>query len=541
MRPELFGRYTLLQRLGSGGMAEVFMARAVSVGGFEKLLAIKRLLPYCTQDQEVVALLGDEARITVRLTHPNIVQVFDFGRVNDSYFIAMEYVDGLDLRSLLRPDETVSKALPLGVTLYIISCLLDALEYAHIRTDENGQRLDIIHRDVSPHNILLSREGQVKLTDFGVARAAISLHVSRVGDIKGKFSFMPPEQLFGSEIDHRVDIFAVGAILYEMLSGQQAYRSASIGEHLNLLRFEVDPPSKYTPDLPPEIDALCLKALDKNPGRRFSSAAEFAAALRKLMMRHCSFSRSPASLLADLVEAALSEGRLANSEESGMMTLADYHLPDHSLLEADPRESDPLLGDELTVLKSRVEGLSYVEPGSNGSGVMRVEKLASLKTAALNRTAAPQDDPDKTQPPLPLPRLLSGEVTQGEALQGAEVVRRANAMPETTPVGVTPKAIHDLEQLAAANTQINPVIMQQASRSAERPTEPSIEFDRPTKEKQLDAAQHEEESDYFEDLSHLPMPPSKRSLSLRGYVAVIIILAVSFAVGILLAVLVTLL
>jgi serine/threonine protein kinase len=325
---ETFGKYSLISRLGSGGMAEVFLARAESIAGFEKLLAIKRLLPFCTQDKETVDLLADEARITVRLTHPNIVQVFDFGRVDESYYIAMEYVDGLDLKSLVRIDEWTSKPMPIDVAVYVTICLLDALDFAHTQRGSDGRPLGIIHRDVSPHNVLISRHGQVKLTDFGVARAAISIHVSRVGDIRGKFSYMPPEQVVGGEIDRRVDIFATGAILYELLSGYQPYRSASVGEQLQLLRATVEPPSTFRPNLPGELDAICLQALDKNVERRFGTAADFSRALREQVLRLYGTTLQPSSTLAQMVEERLADPNY----ESGVMSLADYSLPDDSLI-----------------------------------------------------------------------------------------------------------------------------------------------------------------------------------------------------------------
>ncbi len=377
MLPEQYGKYTLLHRLGMGGMAEVFMARAICEGGFEKLLAIKRLLPFCTQNEQTILLLADEARIAVRLSHPNIVQIFDFGRVDDSYFIAMEYVEGLDLKSLVRLDEVTSAPVPLGVGLYIITSMLDALDFAHTRCGEGGTPLGIIHRDVSPHNVLVSRDGQVKLTDFGVARAEISLHVSRVGDIKGKFSFMPPEQVCGSDIDHRVDIFAAGAILYELISGRQAFRAASIIEQLNLLRHDVEPPSKYVPEIPPALDQICLKALANDPEQRFSSAAEFASALRELMTPALLKSCTPTASLAQLVEERIEENRLQHNESSGVMSFSDYQLPESSLIAQD-----------VTVVKKGMQedphGIRGRLPGVESTPVSEVSQvLSSMPTREL--------------------------------------------------------------------------------------------------------------------------------------------------------------
>ncbi|MCK5800243.1 MAG: protein kinase, partial [Deltaproteobacteria bacterium] len=276
----VFGKYEFIERLGLGGMAEVFLARTKGVGGFEKQLAIKRLLPQYTEDQQTVDLLADEARITVKLTHPNIVQVYDFGQVDDAYFIAMEYIDGLDLKTLVQIDDDHSRPLPLDVALHVTISLLEGLDFAHKRKDELGDPLGIIHRDVSPHNVLISRQGQIKLTDFGVARARISVHVSVVGDIRGKFSYMPPEQACGGEIDQRVDIFAAGAILYELLCGVQPFRSTSTGEQMKLLTSKVAPPSSLVSGLPESLDAATLRSLATNPADRFESAHDFAEELR---------------------------------------------------------------------------------------------------------------------------------------------------------------------------------------------------------------------------------------------------------------------
>ncbi|MCA9667704.1 MAG: serine/threonine protein kinase [Myxococcales bacterium] len=337
MREEQFGRYVLLERLGYGGMAEVFVARTQSIGGFEKLLAIKRLLPFCTEDEQTVELLADEAKITVRLTHPNIVQVFDFGRVKQSYYIAMEFVDGLDLKSLVQIDELTSEPLPIDVALLVAISILDALDFAHNRADEHGETLGIIHRDVSPHNVLISRHGQVKLTDFGVARARISSHVSIVGDIRGKFSYMPPEQACGGEIDQRVDVFAAGAILYELLAGKQPYRSASSGEQMALLNQKLVPPSALVDDIPPELDAITVKALEKDPANRFDSAKAFANALRDQLERYYpSDPLGPQQALARLVERRLREDEehhhIDGDAEGPKMTLADYSAREDSVI-----------------------------------------------------------------------------------------------------------------------------------------------------------------------------------------------------------------
>jgi serine/threonine protein kinase len=371
MTVETFGQYSLLACLGSGGMAEVFLGRAQSIAGFEKLLAIKRLLPSYTANTETVQLLADEARITVQLTHSNIVQVFDFGCVDHAYYIAMEYVDGLDLKSLVRIDDVTSQPMPLELALHVTICVLDALEFAHTRVDTKKRPLGIIHRDVTPHNVLISRHGQVKLTDFGVARAAISSHVTRVGDIRGKYSYMPPEQVRGGEIDHRVDIFAAGAILYELLSGRQPYRATSAAEQLQLLRCVVEPPSSFRRELPQELDAICLRALAREPNGRFASAGQFAAALREQALTRFPAAPPPTAALARLVEQRLAR----STDTTGIMTLADFSVPDRASLIAEEPEPAPR--------RAREAGRGIQRDAADQLLRIRTEPLESPLTTSL--------------------------------------------------------------------------------------------------------------------------------------------------------------
>lgn len=336
MAPVQFGNYLLLEPLGSGGMAEVYLARTADLSGFQKLLAVKRLLPACSDDSNIVRMLADEARITVQLDHPNIVQIFDFGRVGNSYYLAMEYIDGLDLKGLVETDGQASAGLPLDLALHIGMSVLSGLDFAHKRKGEDGEPLGIIHRDVTPQNVLVSRHGLVKLTDFGVARARISSHFSYVGDVRGKFSYMPPEQACGGELDHRVDIFATGAILYQMITGQQPFRSSGSTEQMVLLNRSVQPPSQLVDDLPPAIDEIVLEALHVDPEKRFVDASTFNAALRQQFETHCRTSNAATvKKLAGMVQRRLARQRhvALDSPDSGTMRRRDFALSgEHSLI-----------------------------------------------------------------------------------------------------------------------------------------------------------------------------------------------------------------
>jgi hypothetical protein len=361
---ERFGRYELLRRLGQGGMAEVFLARLAS-GDAAKYLAIKRLLPTYSQKPRVVRRLANEARLTVWLTHPNIVQVFDFGRVDGLYFIAMEFVDGCDLRSVIRPSGRQQRGtqLPLEVALDVGLQLCDALRYAHRCTDGEGQPLGIIHRDISPHNVLISRDGHPKLADFGVARAAISDDLSRPGAVLGKLSYMPPEQAQGLPYDARVDIYASGAVLYEMLTGVRPFANS------NRLTASVerrpDAPSSLRPSIPRGLDELVLRAMSPQADERFGDAAALGDALEGQL--GALGGRPKPHQLAGLVREALGAAqrgrpgfipattrveRQRGARPSAEVQAAEQSIsPSVDLREYDPGE-DSLIEPEVTAVRS---------------------------------------------------------------------------------------------------------------------------------------------------------------------------------------------
>ena len=267
----------LLRRLGRGGMAEVFLARTADSETPAHLLAIKRLLQPFNSDRQLVSMLADEARLSIWLNHRAITQVFDFGVVNSQHYLAMEYVDGCDLcRLVRRRGQTVGQPLELATALFVASEIAAALSHAHRRCDASGQHLGIIHRDVSPHNVLVSRHGEVKLADFGLARTAIAVHESHEGIIRGKFAYMPSEQAEGADIDHRIDVFAAGATLYEILCGRRPYTSTTLAQQLYQLQSSVPPPSSHNGLIPPELDDLTMQAMNPDADGRYQSAAEFA-------------------------------------------------------------------------------------------------------------------------------------------------------------------------------------------------------------------------------------------------------------------------
>lgn len=286
--PRPFGPYQLLRRIAVGGMAEVYVALAKGVSGFEKLVALKLIHAAHSEDDAFVRMLVDEAKLSVLLGHSNIAQTFDLGSVEGRFYIVMEYVDGADVSQLL--DRVIAKKalLPVEAALFIMTRVCQALDYAHRKVDPSGASLGVIHRDVSPQNVLLSRDGDVKLTDFGIAKAALRVGETEVGVIKGKYCYMSPEQAWADPIDHRSDIFSAGAVLYELLTGRMLFSpDDNIPALLERVRkAEIDPPSTLRPEVPPELDAIVLRALARKARDRFESAGDFAAELeRQLWLR----------------------------------------------------------------------------------------------------------------------------------------------------------------------------------------------------------------------------------------------------------------
>lgn len=274
------GRYEILTQLASGGMASVYIARAQGVAGFERLVAIKVLHPHLAYEQEFVSMFLDEARLAARIRHMNVVPTLDISdSPGDGYFLVMEYIEGDHLGALLGRAAKKGQRLTQPFVCRVLVDTLQGLGAAHRLTDENGKPLKLVHRDVSPHNILVGTDGIARLTDFGVAKADVRMSTTRAGQFKGKLSYMAPEQASSSETDQRSDLFSVGIILWESLTGRRLFKGESNAATLNkLLNGTIARPSELWPDLE-RFDDVVMKALSRNPGNRFQSADEFGEAL----------------------------------------------------------------------------------------------------------------------------------------------------------------------------------------------------------------------------------------------------------------------
>lgn len=286
-QPTPYGQYLLLERIGSGGMAEIFRAKTFGAAGFEKEYAIKRILPNLGADQEFVEMFVNEAKLVVDLYHANIVQVFDLGDVDGSYFIAMEFVHGKDLLDVLARCTEHDLKIPLKLTLYIAMEMLKGLDFAHNARNRMGEPLGIIHRDVSPSNIMLSYGGNVKVGDFGVAKAKTQTHLTEVGTLKGKVGYMSPEQVRGEDIDHRSDVFAAGIILYEALTMTRLFMGGNdLDVMLKIRDSDIEDDLRRCRKVPPGLVEILRKALCKDGDVRFQSCAEFHGAIQNFSYAH---------------------------------------------------------------------------------------------------------------------------------------------------------------------------------------------------------------------------------------------------------------
>jgi serine/threonine protein kinase len=264
----IFGKYQFVKKLATGGMAEVWLARQTGIEGFNRHVVIKKILPHLAEDPEFVQMFLNEARVASRLTHANIAQIYELGQIEGQYYIALEFVHGEDLGRLMRKAWSTGQwiARPLAIRMVASAC--EGLHYAHTRVDENGRALKVVHRDISPQNILVSFDGSVKVVDFGIAKAADQESMTKSGAIKGKFAYMAPEQAAGKPLDARTDIFAIGLVLYELLTGVGPLnRESELATLQAALECAIDPPSVVA-EVPSELDGVVMRALAKAPDDR---------------------------------------------------------------------------------------------------------------------------------------------------------------------------------------------------------------------------------------------------------------------------------
>jgi eukaryotic-like serine/threonine-protein kinase len=352
--PRQFGKYTLLRRLAAGGMAELFLALHRSMAGFEKLIVIKRILPSMNGNKAFIEMLMHEARIAATLSHPNVVQIFDVGQVDGTYYIAMEHIHGEDIQAVVRAmKKNGLVAFPLEHTLGIVIGTCAGLAYAHDKRDLDGRPLGIVHRDISPRNIVVSFTGDVKIVDFGIAKSGIEPgEETASGQLKGKAPYMSPEQASGQAIDWRSDIFATGVMLFELTTGRRLFKGASEFETLKLIVDKEYPrPTDVKPDYPPPLDRIVMRALEKDREKRYQSAREMQADLEAFAREE----RIPVSQVGLTTwMAGLFEDKLAQQKEAlqDIKQLADVIAAQQGALYEGGTSTGTGVGGPATLLPS---------------------------------------------------------------------------------------------------------------------------------------------------------------------------------------------
>ncbi|MFH1129988.1 MAG: FHA domain-containing serine/threonine-protein kinase [Pseudomonadota bacterium] len=321
------GVYEIIRRVGGGGMAQIYLAKTTGLAGFEKLLALKVINPDYANEERFIQMLIDEAKIVVGLAHINIAQVFDLGQYKGIYYIAMEYVDGCDVLELVNGLYHLGERLPIVAACHVGWQICAGLHYAHLRRDNNGSPLNIVHRDISPQNILVSKAGEVKIVDFGIAKAAGVSTRTQAGVIKGKVNYMAPEQAAGQKVDKQTDVFSTGIVVWEMLTSKMAYSANDMKKLLGLVRkAEIPTPSSVRPEIPEELDRIVMKALARDRKERFQNANEFQVELTKFLASEAPEYGGPD--LAKLVERALTD-----NDASPSLSIEQKHLSKMDRLE----------------------------------------------------------------------------------------------------------------------------------------------------------------------------------------------------------------
>lgn len=308
-----FGKYVLLKKIASGGMGEVFLAKQKGPEGFEKYVVIKRILSHHTDNPDYVSMFFAEARVAGKMAHSNIVQIFEMGEIFGNYYIAMEFVNGKSMNDIIEAAKSQNITIPPAHIAESVARLCSGLHYAHTQTtDAEGANINLIHRDINPHNVLISYGGDVKIIDFGIAKTELNSHRTETGTIKGKFVYMSPEQSAAEDIDCRSDIFSVGIVLYEMLVGSNPFQKSNIVLSLDAIqRFDPPAPSTFNPDLKP-FDHIIAKALAKKPDERYQSCQEMEEDLRRELFSGA-IARAPMSLNAFLTQ--LFDANIASEKE----------------------------------------------------------------------------------------------------------------------------------------------------------------------------------------------------------------------------------
>ena len=473
VEPQPFGKYFLLEKIAIGGMAEIF--KATYRADLDKTLVIKRILPHLANDEEFVTMLRDEAKLTVHLDHPNVVRVIDFGRQGSDHYLAMEYVQGRNLRQVIQRCRELGATVPIPFALYVTIEICKGLQYAHTRKDPNDQPLGVVHRDVTPANILISYDGRVKIADFGIAKASSRQGGTQAGVIKGKTAYLSPEQIVGSDVvDHRADIFALGVVFWELLVGRKLFTGDHDFEIMNkVLEATFVPPSTANPTIPAKFDLVAKKALDPDRTKRYPDAASMEKDLVNLLgeftgevkpqdiskFLHRLFkneldaeqeaSKSIRRRLVDgaRIDKAAQDGATLNAPPPASPPIPVAPTPALALALAAPPRSRSLMAVGAAVVVLGAVGVAVFASGALGSletppsttpeEVVRVDPSPSperTSVVVLDPTDAPSATPAITASPTP---VASAPVTPTPTALAIAPTPKPSATPMPTSTAAT--------------------------------------------------------------------------------------------------------
>jgi len=484
-QPTRFGKYLLLEKLATGGMAQLYRAKIIGVEGFEKFIAIKQILPHLAHEEELITSFIDEAKLAALLNHQNVVQIYDFGSMENSYFITMEFLYGKDLRGVNVKAKEKGTPISLENALYIVSKVCAGLDYAHKLKDFQGKSLNIIHRDISPQNVFLTYEGDVKIVDFGIAKAASQSTITQVGMIKGKVSYMSPEQAAGKVIDHRSDIFATGILLYEMVACGRMFKGDDTLQILSKVReAEFTPLGTLKGGLPEKLYDIAAKALAKEPEDRYQSCADMQADIEECIFR-MNLRPSGRSLaeylkvlfaeeieaegqrMADAASAVAASDRAREAEASlrssdkppaqkPPVPKAEPAPPSKAAPSATPKPAGPAKGGNKGVLAA-VAGVAVLALVGGGYYMMGKGKGPAGAPPTAPAQAAPQAPPPAT--PTAAPPSTASPAADAELL-----VRKAVGLIESNPaeaktvlqqaIEKDPRSVHGHFQLGHAYVKL---------------------------------------------------------------------------------------
>ena len=469
MNPQAFGKYQLIKKLATGGMAEVWLARQSGIEGFQKELVVKRILPHLAEDREFVEMFKNEALIAARFNHPNIAQVYEFGEANGTYYIAMEFIHGEDLGRVMRKASGMNQWIARPLAIRIVASACEGLYYAHSRNDDRGQPLNVVHRDISPQNILISFDGSVKLVDFGIAKAADQASMTKSGAIKGKFAYMAPEQAAGKHLDRRADIFAIGLVLYEMLTGHRPLKKDSELATLQAaMECSIPSPSEVA-DVPRDMDHVVMRALAKSADDRYDNAREFQTALEELLVNERwlvtsgQISELMKTLFADRLDDELKQGQVMPVGEDS--NTAPPRPPPDMNWEAPPGESRERSRSNATRTGSaprRATGMSpaladdpneYDAPSLTGVEQPPPRRRSSVSEPAVRRGTS-TSNPNATQ----IARTNSRSDLRSQSVDDVPPPRRtaSRAMPVSEPPMRSRSGVHRMELEDDERTRLPP-------------------------------------------------------------------------------------